>query len=336
MERTHITMWILPVFTACILAAGPMILPSARSTATPRPESAQQPSPMFRQYRHPVTTWVPPYAVAKSKAKITASFDGAGMKDAITHLALQFWTPTRSGGAELVKMEEVNDKTVIDLRDWCHANGIRVMLCVYNGVERWDWPLARVAFADHRDAFIKNLIAEMDRLKLDGIDIDLEGFDQDQKGKAPLDNDRKAFVSFMTALSKELHARNKHLTVSTLSYIWNAPNQTWWVDLLPLVDALNTMSYTDIGSTAPEWRAYAAQKKAAGSLASKLQIGMLSSKPLWQGNTVQQHIEWVQNDGGVGLAIWDAQLSDSAWQTATMWKAVRSISGIQGPAHLNE
>ena len=47
-------------------------------------------------------TWVPPYAVSACQQRLNESFDGAGMKDGLTHLGLQFWNPTATGGVELV------------------------------------------------------------------------------------------------------------------------------------------------------------------------------------------------------------------------------------------
>jgi hypothetical protein len=288
-----------------------------------QPVPAQEPppsSPTFRPYRHPVTIWVPPYAVAKSKAQLTASFDNTGAKDAITYLALQFWIPTKEGGVERVKFDEVTDAAIQELRDWGHANGIRVLLCVYNhnGPNKWDWPLAKAAFADHPKEFVKSLVSEMERLGLDGIDIDLEG-------PGSFDADKEAFVSFMTDLSRELRFRSKHLTVDSFAYVWNAPNQNWWPALLPLVDALTSMGYDETGSTAPEWRSYTAQKSAAGSSAAKLQIGMPSGKDQWRGNTAIEQLQWVRKDNGTGVAIWDAQLRSPAWKTPEVWQTLRGI-----------
>jgi hypothetical protein len=158
------------------------------------------------------------------------SFDGVGMKDALTHLALQFWKPTKDGGlAYAGRSSEINDAVVAGLRNWGRTNGVRVLLCVYNAVSgSWDWSLARAGFLENRDKFIEALLAEVERLQLDGADIDLEG-------NGSLDADKKAFVDFIRRLSKRLHASGKHLTVDTFSYQWNAPNQTWWRDLLPHV-----------------------------------------------------------------------------------------------------
>ncbi|MCW3058221.1 MAG: hypothetical protein JWQ02_42, partial [Capsulimonas sp.] len=193
--------------------------------ALSNPQAAHAaPDAKFSAYKHPVAIWVPPYAIAESKTALMSTYSDAGPQNAITHLDLQFWTPTIDGGVAYATNPGVNDAVVTDLRDWGHAHGIRVMLCVYNGAVKWDWPLARAAFADHKDDFVKNLANEMERLGLDGIDIDLEGPEE-------TDKDKTVYLAFITDLSKELRKRKKHLTVDTFSYVWNAPNQNWWPDL---------------------------------------------------------------------------------------------------------
>ncbi|AIE86118.1 glycoside hydrolase family 18 protein [Fimbriimonas ginsengisoli] len=271
------------------------------------------PTPSFRPYRRPVTLWVPPYAIDKSKAQLPA------VQDAITHLDLQFWVPTKTGGVAKVGFDEVTDKVIAELRDWGHAHGIRVMLCVFNAEKDWDWPLAKAAFADHRSDLVKNLVAEMERRKLDGIDIDLEG-------PGSFDADKDAFISFMSDLSKALRQRKKHLTVDSFCYKWNAPNQTWWPDIFPLVDSIVTMGYEETGLGAEEWRSYAAQKTAAGTNAAKLQIGIPSDKETWKGNTALEQLQWIGNDATMGIGIWDAQLPAKVWRLPEVWQAVKAIA----------
>jgi hypothetical protein len=45
-------------------------------------------------------TGLPPYAFEKCRKRLDENVDGFGPKDALTHLALQFWQPTRDGGVE--------------------------------------------------------------------------------------------------------------------------------------------------------------------------------------------------------------------------------------------
>ena len=276
----------------------------------------------FPAYERPVMTWVPPYAVAASKARLEQSFRGVGMKDVLTHLGLQFWKPTKDGGLAFAgRTNDVNDRAITALRDWGHTNGVRVLLCVYNAVDgKWDWPLARAGFAEYPEKFIGALMAEVERLQLDGVDVDLEG-------NGSLDADREPYLIFIRKLSERLRAAGKHLTVDTFSYQWNAPNQKWWPELFPYVDALTTMGYEEIGAAAPEWRGYAAQKAAAGEHASKLMIGLPSGRNEWRGNSVQEHLQWLKADGGVGVSFWDAQVKGSAWHTPEVWKTLGDLGG---------
>ncbi len=272
----------------------------------------------FPEYSHPVMAWVPPYGVAKAKARLAESFGGVGMADGLTHLALQFWAPTKAGGIERVsKYGELSDATIAELRTTANARGVRVMLCVYNGVDQWDWPLARAAFIDHRDKFAAALIAEAKRLDLDGIDVDFEG-------NGSLDADKAPFVLFVKTLAERVHAAGLELTVDSFSYIWNAPNQTWWKDLLPLVDGLTTMGYVETGASAKAWRAFAAQKAAAGEHGAKLMIGLPTDKADWQGGKALAHLRWLR-DNGVGAALWDAQLDSAAWRTRDVWTTLREV-----------
>lgn len=274
----------------------------------------------FRPYKHPVMTWVPPYAVAKCQGTLAATFEGVGMKDALTHLGLQFWKPTKDGGLAFAGASNVvNDAAVEHFRKWGHTNGVRVLLCVYNAVSSsWDWKLARAGFAENQDKFIDALINEMNRLQLDGIDMDLEG-------NGSLDSDKEIYLTFIRKLSARLRAQDKHLTVDTFSYKWNAPNQTWWKELLPHVDALTTMGYEEIGANAPEWRSYAFQKSAAGEHAGKLMIGLPSGRNEWRGNKAMEHLQWLKDDGAVGVSFWDAQIRASTWQTSNVWNILTDI-----------
>lgn len=265
-----------------------------------------------------VMTWIPPYDIEKCRTRLQQDVDGLGPKDALTHLGLQFWVPTREGGLAKAPHYKVDDSTITAIRDWAHQNHIQLMLCVYNYVDSWDWPLAQSAFGEHREDFAKALVAEMERLGLDGIDIDLEGNGDFKSSKEP-------FLAFIRDLSTRVRALHKQLTVDSFADKWNAPNQSWWADLFPLVDAVNSMGYEYTGAHGSEWRAYAMQKAAAGDNASKLLIGVPSAKADWLGNNTAEHMDWIFKDGQVGISIWDARFSAPYWQTPEAWKGLAKM-----------
>jgi len=285
--------------------------------------SPQSPSQDSAPARRSVMTWVPPYAVGISKARLNESFDGIGMKDALSDLGLQFWEPSPDGkGIQRVQRgDDTSDAAIIELRDWGRAHGVRVLLCVYNynvSKEAWDWPWARAAFADHPQEFSKSLIDEMERLELDGIDLDLEG-------NGSLDGDKEVYLRFVEGLSAELRARGKHLTIDTFAYVWHAPNQSWWKQLFPLVDGINSMGYEEIGAGAEEWRSFAAQEDASGGNVDKLMLGMPANKDEWRGKTAIEHLRWLHDHGRAGMSLWDSKLDAAAWRTREAWALVKGI-----------
>lgn len=295
------------------LLLGPMAAAKAEPAAAPAATPARV-----------VMTWMPPYSRDVSWARLQASYAGAGPATALTHLGLQLWTPSRDGGLERpTKFGAISDAEVKRYVDWAHANGVKVMLTVYNGVDGWDWSLAKNAFAGRRTRFVNALVTEMERMNLDGVDVDLEG--------APLDptpDDKSSYIGFIKALSKAVRARGKSLQLDSFHYIYNAPNQTWWAELFPHVDAIASMGYEDLGRSAPTWQAYAAQRAAAGSGAnmSKLIIGVPTYLDSWQGDPALTQVKWFTAAAKrVGVGLWDAQDQAAAFRSAPVWRELAKI-----------
>ena len=275
-----------------------------------------------------IMTWVPPYAVETCKNRLKESFNGIGMKDGLTHLGLQFWHPTKDGGIKLVnRFRPIDDSSIAAFQTWGETNNVRVMLCVFNGTSKeWNWELAKSAFDTNRGRFIDTLINETRRLNLGGVDIDFEG-------KGTRSEDKQAYIDFIIELASRLHAEGKELTVDTFAYKWNAPNQGWWSSLLPHIDGLHVMGYSDTGSNSSKWRSYDFIKKATEPYSSKLLIGVPSFKDSWQETPVQEHLNWIKNDAKIGVAIWDAQLKSPAWRTQELWQTLSIIKGAQTSAN---
>jgi GH18 family chitinase len=210
------------------------------------------------------------------------------------------------------------DGNVAWFRDWGKANGVKVTLCVVNHVGGWNWAEAKRSFADNRAAFANSLVAEADRLGLDGVDLDLEG------PVSPTRDDSVQYLAFTRELSGKLKAKGKVLNVATYCAQYNAPNWNWWRELMTHVDAVTSMGYDEAGMNNPAGWKYPEQKKRA-SPASKLMIGMFGSSESWQGNSASQQIDYVVNDGQLGLAIWDANLRSSTWLSGDTWRKIRTI-----------
>ena len=117
-------------------------------------------------------------------------------------------------------------------------------------IQRWlELGISQTAFDSHRKQFIATLVSETIRHQLDGVDIDFEG-------KGTRDADKKAFFEFIKELSFALKAKGKELTVDSFAYKWNAPNQGWWKMMLPYIDALHVMGYSETGSKSTGWRSF--------------------------------------------------------------------------------
>lgn len=276
-----------------------------------------------------VMTWVPPYRphVQNSWKNLNADFGGVGMKDGLTHLALQFWLPTTSGGLikdDKYKAIDISDSVVAKYVKWGNENNVKVLLCVYNNDGKWNWELARSAFADNKTTFINNLISEMERLNLDGIELDLEGPGVQSK------KDEAALMVFVRDLSVLLKEKGKELTIATFASKWHVPGTQMWTDLAPFVDAITSMGYHEIGKKAANGLSYDNQKSFITKEVGDLMMGMPAWVDKWLGNTTSEQLDWAVNDGTVGVAIWDAGLGAASWKTAEVWFKLKAIKNGSG------
>ena len=302
-----------------------------------------------------VTIWVPPYYIDECKKTVDMDFGGIKMKDAITNLALQFWTPNPDNPGQVVfqpkyagsSSSKVNDANVKWFVDWGKKNKVPVILCIYNsmkqssGSEMWDWQLVHNSISSsYRSSFVKSILAAVDKYDLDGVDIDFEGNDS----KYDVDwlrADSTNFYTFSQQLADSLHKRGKIVNVAVFNDKWNVPGILWWQKLLKIYDGVETMGYTS--ATAPISGSEAAHKYQYDTLMTvakqggvnrgrKLMIGLPSDATSWKGTTLDANLDWLLKNGKmsdtstVGLCIWDAALKSSAWKTKAVWEKVAKMS----------
>lgn len=291
-----------------------------------------------------VTTWVPPYQLQQSRASLQHTAGGVDAGQWITRLGLQFWLPTDTG--ELVFAERGEPLGPADadwFADWGKRNNVKVLLTLYNfRNDHWDWALARSAFRDHPDVLVANLLATVERHRLDGVDLDLEG-------NGALDADRAAFAGFVAKLSAALKARGKQLTIDSFhSPCFNAPNMAWWEDWQGQVDAIHSMGYGDLyeGSVetfTPEGSSEACAQGAAlfryswqadwatrrGIAASTVLMGIPGGEYAWGKGTARKPLPAQLRDveaAGAGIAIWDVNgIAGDQWGSADAWKALKAF-----------
>ena len=295
-----------------------------------------------------ITIWVPPYGVEEAKANLQRDFGGIGMKDVITTLALQFWVPDTDNVVPVLKpkyagsgSDKLNPTTIKWFADWGKANGIPVLLCIYNSPD-WNWNMVRSTITDeNRPKFVKALVDTMDRYGLDGVDIDYEGNESKYPPLSALLADSTAFFKFSRQLADSVHAReNKLVKIAVFADKYNVPSVTWWRTLLKIYDNVESMGYTSV--TAPISGSEASRtydklidtaRTAGTDYAKRVMLGFPSDVSEWKGTQFMDNLDWMLANHGltdstsVGICIWDAQLKDTAtWNHSAVWNKLAQIS----------
>ncbi|KAJ6255764.1 sporulation-specific chitinase 2 [Anaeramoeba flamelloides] len=271
-----------------------------------------------------IESWVPAYGITKSETRLNTQYGNYTMDQGLTHLSLQFWIPDGSGGLDWTHQFESGkngDDSSKVFVDWANGKNVKVMLCVFNLNKdgSWDWELAKSGFETYRSTFINSLVDEVERLDLDGVDIDFETTESSKS------EDRDSFVEFLKDLGEALRAKGKDLFVNTFAYIWNAPNQDWWELMFEHVTGINSMGYDEIGRNGDTWSAYSFSKDAAGTNSTQLMLGMPGWVSTWKGDVTIDQLKWFEENKEVGISIWDAQILDSSWQTEQVWELIASL-----------
>jgi hypothetical protein len=270
-----------------------------------------------------VMSWVPPYGIANSKNIVNGTYGKYKAKDGLTHIGLQFWFPTSLGG---VTFAGPNASDVQWFADWGKANNVKILLTVYNATSGWNWNLAVQAFADNRTAFANALIAEMDKYKLDGIDLDLEG------NKLATNDHRAEYKAFVNELSPLLKAKGKLLSLCTFNdeNSDNVPDESWFPDWVGRIDYIHIMGYEEMyENAANKTQAYSYQQNLgakAGYDRSQVSMGLMASDS-WGGGSALQHINecLTKPKEPASICIWDLQFPGSSWKTEAVWEALAKV-----------
>ena len=271
-----------------------------------------------------VMSWVPSYGIGACKNVLNGTYGKYKAKDGLTHIGLQFWQPTNSGGVTFSGAGADDAKWFVD---WGKTNNVKVLLTVFNaGGNGWDWNLAVTAFANNRTAFANALVAEMDKHGLDGVDLDLEG-----NGLKTNDH-RTEYKAFVIELSALLKAKGKLLTICTFNNenSDNMPDESWFPDWLGKIDYIHIMGYEEMYETASDkTQAYSYQQNLgakAGYPRYQVSMGLMASNS-WGGGSAIQHLnECITKPKEVAsICIWDLQFPGSSWKTEEAWDAMAKI-----------
>ena len=212
--------------------------------------------------------------------------------------------PTTNGFvAKSIQYGAVSDATIQDFITWAHANGVKVLLTVYNGDDGWNWTLARQGFEFNRNRFTTALVAEMQRLGLDGIDLDLEA---DYGVPLRERSARRLRVLRQGARAARASAREAG-DGRQLSLRLERPERQLVEGSLPL----RRLHQFDGLRGARPLRADLAEIFLAEGGRRRLSRQARDRRPLlrgvWQGNLATTHLDWFLTAGAgrTGVAIWD-------------------------------
>ncbi|MBA8883714.1 glycoside hydrolase family 18 protein [Dokdonella fugitiva] len=163
--------------------------------------------------------------------------------DAVTHLMVGRVRPLASGAVTNdFDIDGVNGPAFAHAAvDAAHAAGRKAILMVGGAGEVDGWRGA--ASAAHQPAFVTNLLARMDQYGLDGLDLDWEPLE---------DDDKPAFQALATAL----RAARPHMLL-TVPVGWFNPNymepDPFWAAVAPLFDRIDIMTYDMAGAASQGW-----------------------------------------------------------------------------------
>lgn len=288
-----------------------------------------------------VISWVPAYEVENSVHALQAPLDdGRTLGQALSRLALQFWVPD---GENLILDKRVSEADVRRLVTVAKQNNLQVLLGVYNAYPDVDgsgfsWDRAKKAFAGGK-AFVQQIVAEMEKFQLDGVEID---FESERDGLTA--RDRADYASFIVAMAEEVHSRGKIITLSSFPGRWFGPNNTWWSDWAKVVDGLQSMGYAEVGKEGTQgWDSYRAQVSLwiqAGGDPRKFLNGVSVYSKQWKGASVTGNLQglWdVARATGSGVAVWELSRKahpadlDPGWNSSNNWTWIGRIKDLSSP-----
>jgi parallel beta-helix repeat protein len=278
-----------------------------------------------------VMTWVPPYLTSESKLAAQADFGTCDPKDGLTRISLQWWVPMSNGKIKYNdKHDSLDDDDVAWWTAWGHENGIEILLCIAAVAPPYSWDIARSAFINNTATLVDSIVSEMDRLSLDGIDIDFESCNSEHQ------NDRDAFAQFIHHLSVELNGRGKTLTVCSHA-LSCAPKPDWWQDWLGEVDNIVSMGYEETYEGGIGWHKYSSQQDfgyEAGYAGDVVLMGIPAYVAEWgtssgRGTSPLAHVQEIRYDlpESTGIAIWDLHWvwEKDYWHDPDLWCEIKGL-----------
>jgi hypothetical protein len=291
---------------------------------------------------NPVMSWVPAYETKGSADALRTNLgEGRTVAQTLSRIAFQFWLPVEEG---LALDKRVREADVRQLAALAREDNVQLLLGVFNaytdvGGSGFSWDRAKKLFADKRSAFVQQIVAEIEKFGLDGVEIDIES---ERDGLS--DQDRADYAAFIIALAEEVHSRGKIITLSTFPGRWFGPNNTWWNDWAKVIDGVQSMGYTEVGKQGTQgWDSYGGQVSLwikAGGDPKKFLNGVSVYSKQWKGASVADNLQGVCDVAqatGSGVALWELsqkahpETLDPGWNSSINWKWIARIKDLTTP-----
>jgi chitinase len=269
--------------------------------------------------------------------------------DAVTHLMVGRVSPLAGGMlTNDFDIDAVNGPAFAHAAvNAAHAAGRKAILMIGGAGEIDGWRAA--AAAASRPTFVTNLLARMDEYGFDGLDLDWE----------PLEDDDKAPFQ---AVAAALRSARPHMLLS-VPVGWFNPNymqpDPFWNTVAPLFDRINVMTYDMAGAASQGWDGWKSWHNSAlyntdpptvstpsavdvsfrlgflptGVPAAKLGIGLAFYGYCWQGVTAphQDGGSISASDGTMSYATIATQYpvaTTRQWDTTAHVPYLSSVAGI--------
>ncbi len=260
-----------------------------------------------------ILTWVPYYSIESSKDALMSSVGNNRISNIITDIGLQFWSVDFSGNLTLINNNLVDD--INWFIEFSRVNNIRLHLTVVNKDESvFDWSVVKgIVKPKIRAKFISQLIEEMSKYNLDGIDLDLEG---DDYTCIDVDNDRLSFKLMVDELKECLNDIDKLLNInSPPDNRYCAPKSDWWEDWN--TDSIVSMVYDNANIN--DNTEYINQVNNAPS-DNEFFIGFPVWLNEWSGESVNTHLsECIRYNCNIALWAIHHIIDENTWKDANIW-----------------
>ncbi|GEM_PF-432835 len=295
-----------------------------------------------------VMAWVPAYSIQGAKNVWLSQYGAVKVPSTLTRIGLQFWTMTEAGGLE--ELFDGNDTEAAWFVERAHAEGVQVLATVTNsetktGGSAFDWGVVREGLkGEGYKTLTVELLDLVERLNLDGVDLDLESGGE---GVLPYTSgDRALFGKLANYLGKKLHAQGKLLTVDTfVSNNGLAPQPSWWSDWIDNVDTLHAMGYTltfagGLGNAS--YQTVQDLALSAGYSSNQILMGLPLWVDSWAGDDSGEGVSHVENlqfianclQKSSGVALWALDQPSSniiqstgkpSWSSVEAWQNLLKI-----------